>query len=81
MGISALPVLYAFGVWAIYKIAKCNNRNAVRWTTVAIVCSPYFNCDETNYCHLVVWGPYFRKFESTRPKFHLAGHRYIGRYL
>jgi hypothetical protein len=31
---------YIFGVWAIYSVAKRHNRNAVRWTTVAIVFSP-----------------------------------------
>jgi hypothetical protein len=38
--IFALAVLYAFGVWAIYTVAKRNMRNAVRWTTAAIVFSP-----------------------------------------
>jgi len=33
-------ILYAFGVWAIYTVAKRHNRNAVRWTTAAIVFSP-----------------------------------------
>jgi len=40
MGISALPVLYGFGAWAIYTVAKHHNRNAVRWLTIAIVFSP-----------------------------------------
>jgi hypothetical protein len=40
MGISALPVLYGFGAWAIYIVAKHHNRNAVRWMTIAIVFSP-----------------------------------------
>jgi hypothetical protein len=38
--IFALAILYAFGVWAIYTVAKRHGRNAVRWTTAAIVFSP-----------------------------------------
>jgi hypothetical protein len=33
-------IAYAFGVWAIYNNAKRHERNAVRWTTTAIVFSP-----------------------------------------
>jgi predicted nucleic acid-binding Zn ribbon protein len=40
MGISALAALYGFGVFAMYKIAKLNNRNAVRWMTASIVFTP-----------------------------------------
>jgi len=36
----ALAILYAFGAWAIYTVAKRHGRNTVRWTTAAIVFSP-----------------------------------------
>jgi hypothetical protein len=38
--ILALAILYAFGVWAIYTVAKRHGRNTVRWTTAAIAFSP-----------------------------------------
>lgn len=38
--ICAPAILYAFGVWAIYTVAKRHNRNAVRWSTAAIIFSP-----------------------------------------
>lgn len=41
VGVLCAPaILYAFGVWAIYTVAKRHGRNAVRWTTAAIVFSP-----------------------------------------
>jgi hypothetical protein len=40
-GLIALIIFfYAFGTWAIYSNAKRHGRNAVRWTTAAIVFSP-----------------------------------------
>jgi uncharacterized membrane protein YcjF (UPF0283 family) len=36
----ALAILYVFGAWAIYTVAKRQGHNAVRWTTAAIVFSP-----------------------------------------
>ena len=36
----AAGILYIVGVWIMYKHAYINNRNAVRWTTAAIVFSP-----------------------------------------
>ncbi len=38
-GILAM-LLYIFGVWTIYHHAIRYNRNAVRWTTAAIVFTP-----------------------------------------
>ena len=40
MGFCATPILYAFGIWAIYNNARRHGRNTVRWTTAAIVFSP-----------------------------------------
>jgi hypothetical protein len=33
-------IAYAFGVWAIYTVAKRHGHNTVRWTTAAIIFSP-----------------------------------------
>ncbi len=38
--IIAAGILYIIGVWIMYHHAKRYNRNAVRWTTAAIVFSP-----------------------------------------
>jgi hypothetical protein len=36
----AIGILYIVSIWLIYRHAKRYNRNAVRWTTAAIVFSP-----------------------------------------
>jgi len=36
----AAGILYIVGCWIMYRHAKHNNRNTVRWTTAAIVFSP-----------------------------------------
>ena len=36
----AAVILYVVGVFIMYKHAKLNNRNAVRWTIAAIIFTP-----------------------------------------